>query len=368
MKRLIYICIACLLFAACQTTPSNTASPSMDDSVMIEAVKQAFPKFFLREYPEEYESPVLTTIRRSPYSDKLFEIGYNDRVYTLALVNYRDTTVMDILLQDFVIYESVDGIPLTDSVKIKRHNQRGYRLTDQQLTISDSDIYVLKDYRARSITNHNLYILEGHRAEPITGRDFSDTLLFELSETTYSIVSGKFVKTQHRDTTLRHYQWTVKSYFREPNYNNYLANLYEKIMRNDSITDEELLQAMPKNEEQYFVYSPENYPYGFRAVQIDSMAIARSKYNPLFRDAYIRMYPWSDGAGAEILYEGHFMYFFHLDSVYFRNAVRRIIPGYADEFEDDSIYDEKTGDVGWLRWTREHREEILNSYSRQYNL
>lgn len=335
---------------------------------MIEAVKQAFPKFFLREYPEEYESPVLTTIRRSPYSDKLFEIGYNDRVYTLALVNYRDTTVMDILLQDFVIYESVDGIPLTDSVKIKRHNQRGYRLTDQQLTISDSDIYVLKDYRARSITNHNLYILEGHRAEPITGRDFSDTLLFELSETTYSIESGKFVKIQHRDTTLRHHQWTVKSYFREPHYNSYLAHLYERIMRNEKITDEELLRAMPENRDQYFVYEPEyNYPYDFRAVLIDSMAIARSKDNPLFRDAYLRMGQWSDGAASELLFEGHYPLFFHMDSVYFRDAVRRILPKYIDVFEDDSIADE-FGDEGWLRWTREHKEEILGSYHRRYNL
>ena len=109
----------------------------------------------------------------------------------------------------------------------------------------------------------------------------------------------------------------------------------------------------------YFVYSPENYPYGFRAVQIDSMSIDRSKDQPLFRDAYLRMGQWSDGAASELLFEGHYPLFFHLDSVYFRNAVRRIIPGYADEFEDDSIYDEKTGDVGWLRWTREHKEEIF---------
>ena len=373
MKRLFIILLSCLCLTACHknTTTKSTEKTTAEDSILLESIKRATLQYvdqLNQQYEEDPIEPTNVSVRWSRYPDKMVLVSFNDVNYTLALVDYQDTTISDIL-SDFydVECDKIYGIGLSDSVKIRNHFKRGYQLNDQLLTISDSNIYILKDYRARSITNHNLYILEGHRAEPITGRDFSDTLLFELSETTYSIVSGKFVKTQHRDTTLRHHQWTVKSYFREPNYNNYLTRLSEKIMRNDSITDEELLQAMPKNEEQYFVYSPENYPYGFRAVQIDSMAIARSKNNPLFRDAYIRMYPWSDGAGAEILYEGHFMYFFHLDSVYFRNAVRRIIPEYADEFEDDSIYDEKTGDVGWLRWTREHKEEILDSYSRRYN-
>lgn len=373
MKRLFIILLSCLCLTACHknTTTKSTEKTTAEDSILLESIKRATLQYvdqLNQQYEEDPIEPINVSARWSRYPDKMVLVSFNDVNYTLALVDYQDTTISDIL-SDFydVECDKIDGIGLSDSVKIRNHFKRGYQLNNQLLTISDSDIYVLKDYRARSITNHNLYILEGHRAEPITGRDFSDTLLFELSETTYSIESGKFVKMQHQDTTLRHHQWTVKSYFKEWMYNNYLASLYEKIMRNETITDEELLQAMPKNEEQYFVYSPENYPYGFRAVQIDSMAIARSKYNPLFRDAYIRMYPWSDGAGAEILYEGHFMYFFHLDSVYFRNAVRRIIPGYADEFEDDSIYDEKTGDVGWLRWTREHKEEILSSYSRWYN-
>ena len=357
MKRLFIIFLSCLCLTACHknTTTKSTEKTTAEDSILLESIKRATLQYvdqLSQQYEEDPIEPTYVSVRWSRYPDKMVLVSFNAVDYTLALVDYQDTTISDIL-SDFydVECDKIDGIGLSDSVKIRKHFKRGYQLNNQLLTISDSNIYILKDYRA----------------EPITGRNFSDTLLFELSETTYSIESGKFVKMQHRDTTLRHHQWTVKSYFREPNYNNYLTRLSEKIMRNDSITDEELLQAMPKNEEQYFVYSPENYPYGFRAVQIDSMAIARSKYNPLFRDAYIRMYPWSDGAGAEILYEGHFMYFFHLDSVYFRNAVRRIIPGYADEFEDDSIYDEKTGDVGWLRWTREHKEEILDSYSRWYN-
>ena len=150
-------------------------------------------------------------------------------------------------------------------------------------------------------------------------------------------------------------------------YNNYLASLYEKIMRNETITDKELLHAMPKNKEQYKVYDYEcNYPCNFRSLVFDSIAIARSKDQPLFRDAYLRMGQWSDGAASELLFEGHYPLFFHLDSVYFRDAVRRILPKYIDVFEDDSIADE-FGDEGWLRWTREHREVILDSYSRRYN-
>lgn len=357
MKRLFIILLSCLCLTACHknTTTKSTEKTSTEYNILLESIKRATLQYvdqLNQQHEEDPIEPTNVSVRWSLYPDKMVLVSFNDVNYTLALEDYQDTTISDILSDLYdVVCEKIDGIGLSDSVKIRKYIKCWYQLNDQLLTISDSNIYILKDYRA----------------EPITGRNFSDTLLFELSETTYSIESGKFIKMQHRDTMLRHHQWTVKSYFREPNYNNYLANLYEKIMRNETITDKELLQAMPQNKEQYFVYSPENYPYGFRAVQIDSMAIARSKYNPLFRDAYIRMYPWSDGAWAEILSEGHFMYFFHLDSVYFRNAVRRIIPGYADEFEDDSIYDEETGDVGWLRWTREHKEEILDSYSRRYN-
>lgn len=309
MKRLFIILLSCLCLTACHknTTTKSTEKTTAEDSILLESIKRATLQYvdqLNQQYEEDPIEPTNVSVRWSRYPDKMVLVSFNAVDYTLALVDYQDTTISDIL-SDFydVECDKIDGIGLSDSVKIRNHFKCGYQLNDQLLTISDSDIYVLKDYRA----------------EPITGRDFSDTLLFELSETTYSIESGKFVKIQHRDTTLRHHQWTVKSYFREPNYNNYLTRLSEKIMMNDSITDEELLQAMPKNEEQYFVYCPENYPYGFRAVQIDRMAIARSKHNPLFRDAYIRMFPWSDGAGAEILYEGHFMYFFHLDSVYFRD-------------------------------------------------
>ena len=359
MKRLFIILLSCLCLTACHknTTTKSTEKTTAEDSILLESIKRAtllYVDQLNQQYEEDPIEPTNVSVRWSRYPDKMVLVSFNADDYTLALVDYQDTTISDIL-SDFydVECDKIYGIGLSDSVKIRNHFKRGYQLNDQLLTISDSDIYVLKDYRA----------------EPITGRNFIDTLLFELSETTYSIESGKFVKMQHQDTTLRYYQWSVKSYFKEWMYNNYLANLYEKIMRNETITDKELLQAMPQNKEQYEVYDYEwNYPCNFRSLVFDSMAIARSKYNPLFRDAYIRMYPWSDGAGAEILYEGHFMYFFHLDSVYFRNAVRRIIPGYADEFEDDSIYDEKTGDVGWLRWTREHKEEILGSYHRQYNL
>lgn len=357
MKRLFIILLSCLCLTACHqsTATKSTEKTTAEDSILLESIKRATLQYvdqLNQQYEEDPIEPTNVSVRWSRYPDKMVLVSFNDVNYTLALVDYQDTTISDIL-SDFydVECDKIDGIGLSDSVKIRNHFKRGYQLNNQLLTISDSNIYILKDYRA----------------EPITGRNFSDTLLFELSETTYSIESGKFVKMQQRDTTLRYYQWSVKSYFKEWMYNNYLANLYEKIMRNENITDEELLRAMPKNEDQYRVYEPEYHPYNFRSIVIDSMAIARSKYNPLFRDANLRMFPWSDGAAAERFYEGHFMYFFHLDSVYFRDAVRRILPEYIDMFEDDSIYDEKTGDVGWLRWTREHKEEILDSYSRWYN-
>ena len=359
MKRLFIILLSCLCLTACHknTTTKSTEKTTAEDSILLESIKRATLQYvdqLDQQYEEDPIEPTNVSVRWSLYPDKMVLVSFNAVDYTLALVDYQDTTISDIL-SDFydVECDKIDGIGLSDSVKIRNNFKRGYQLNDQLLTISDSDIYVLKDYRA----------------EPITGRDFSDTLLFESSETTYSIESGKFVKMQHRDTTLRYYQWSVKSYFKEWMYNNYLASLYEKIMRNETITDKELLYAMPKNKEQYKVYDYEcNYPCNFRSLVFDSIAIARSKDQPLFRDAYLRMGQWSDGAASELLFEGHYPLFFHLDSVYFRDAIRRIIPEYADEFEDDSIYDEKTGEVGWLRWTREHKEEILDSYHRRYNL
>ena len=358
MKRLFIIFLSCLCLTACHknTTTESTEKTAAEDSILLESIKRAILQYvdqLNQQYEEDPIEPTNVSVRWSRYPDKMVLVSFNAVNYSLALVDYQDTTISDIL-SDFydVECDKIDGIGLSDSVKIRNHFKRGYQLNNQLLTISDSNIYILKDYRAESIT----------------GRNFSDTLLFELSETTYSIESGKFVKMQHQDTTLRHYQWSVKFYFKEWMYNNYLASLYEEIMRNDSITDEELLHAMPKNKEQYEVYDYEcNYPCNFRSLVFDSIAIARSKDQPLFRDAYLRMGQWSDGAASELLFEGHYPLFFHLDSVYFRDAVRRILPKYVDVFEDDSIADE-FGDEGWLKWTREHKEEILDSYHRRYNL
>lgn len=357
MKRLFIILLSSLCLTACHknTTTKSTEKTTAEDSILLESIKRATLQYvdqLNQQYEEDPIEPTNVSVRWSRYPDKMVLVSFNAVDYTLALVDYQDTTISDIL-SDFydVECDKIDGIGLSDSVKIRKHFKRGYQLNNQLLTISDSNIYILKDYRA----------------EPITGRNFSDTLLFELSETTYSIESGKFVKMQQRDTTLRYYQRSVKSYFKEWMYNNYLANLYEKIMRNETITDKELLHAMPQNKEQYEVYDYEcNYPCNFRSLVFDSIAIARSKDQPLFRDAYLRMGQWSDGAASELLFEGHYPLFFHLDSVYFRDAVRRILPKYVDVFEDDSIADE-FGDEGWLKWTREHKEEILDSYHRRYN-
>ena len=106
----------------------------------------------------------------------------------------------------------------------------------------------------------------------------------------------------------------------------YIYRLYQRIMSGDSISDEDLLQVMPENSDQYLVYSPEGFPNNMRSNPIDRMVLQRAKTQPLFVDAYINQFPWSDGAGAEVLYEDYFMRFFQYDSVYFNEAIRRILP------------------------------------------
>lgn len=345
MNRLIPILLACLCLTACHkgTIGSTNDDSAANDSIVLEKVKHSSLQYRNRIFPYDQVDSVLIR-QQSALCDRLFEISFNEVEYTLALVDWRDTSVTDILLQD-ALYESIDGIALTDSIKIKHHIKSGYQFNDQLLTISRYDMYIAKDYRSR----------------PVLGKS-QDTLLIELSEATYSIESDTFAKVSQKDTTLRYYScWYVKSFFKEWLYNNYLANLYERIINNDSISDEALLRAMPQNKDQFFVYDSETlYPYTDRSLEIDRIAISRAKDNPLLRDAYINMFHWSDGATSKRLYEGYYPTFFYYDSVYFRDAIRRILPEYVDMFEADYI-DEETNDIGWLTWVREHKDEILGS-------
>ena len=169
-----------------------------------------------------------------------------------------------------------------------------------------------------------------------------------------SNVADKFVRLSQKDTIVRHYDHVAKSFFYERDYNEKLYWLHKQLMAGDSIPDEQLLDAMPKNKDQFLVYYKEYYPYNDRSIVIDSLAISRAKENLLFRDAYITMYGWADGWPAEIISEVYCPMFFYYDSVYFREAVARLLPEWMiGDFEDDR-------DIGWLRWVRENKEEIIS--------
>ena len=338
MKHLFPVLLACLCLTACNkaTIGSTNDDSAANDSIVLEKVKHSSLQYRNRIFPYDQVDSVLIC-QQSALCDRLFEISFNDVEYTLALVDWRDTSVTDILLQE-AIYEYINGIALTDSVKIKQHFKSEYQLNDQLLTISRYDMYIAKDYRSK----------------PVLGKS-QDTLLIELSEATYSIESDTFAKVMQKDTALRYNNWMVKSYFGEFLYNNYLGGLYERIMNNGSISDEALMLAMPQNPNQYYVYDVERgYPYNFRSEVIDSIALSRAKDNPLFRDAYITMLGWADGFPAEIIAEYYCPMFFYYDSVYFREAVARLLPEWIGYFEDDK-------DDGWLTWVRGHKDEILGS-------
>ena len=290
-----------------------------------------------KSHPNEWLEEGICPAQQPDTSGRLYEAWYDVTGY-LVLVNLQDTTVADFLEQHPIVYIP-EWLILTDSIAMEYAYSTKYLIAGDTVTFQE----------------YNFYTMENNRKDS----PFSDTLLIELSETKY-LMADKFIPLSHKDTTIRYYDWTAKCYFNEQEYNDKLLELYWQIKTGDSISNEQLLDAMPQNRDQFLVYTPEHYPYNDRSRIIDSMAISRAKDNPVFRDAYINMYPWSDGASAEMLSEVYFPMFFYYDSVYFRDAIRRILPEYDDEFEADYI-DEETNDIGWLRWVREHKEEILGS-------
>ena len=342
MKRLIPILLSCLCLTACHkstTTDSTSTTPSVNvsDSAIIKCIADYWRQ---RYNTDEWYEQGICPAQQPDSSGRLYEAWYDVTGY-LVLVNLQDTTVADFLEKHPIIYLP-EWLTLTDFLSMEHDYCTKYLLA--------GDTVLFQEY--------NYYTLQNNRKDDIP---FSDTLLIELSETKY-LMADKFVLLSHKDTTIRHHDWTAKCYFNEHEYHEQLYWLCKQIICGDSIPDEELLDAMPKNKEQYYVYDYEwNYPCKIRSLVIDSIALARSKDNPLFRDAYIKMFPWSDGASAEMLYECYYPMFFHYDSVYFRDAIRRILPEYIDFFEDDSVYDESSGDVGWLKWTREHKKEIFRN-------
>lgn len=337
MKRLIPIFLACLCLTACHkgTTTNNTSathSANVSDSAIVKCIADYWRQ---RCHPNEWLEPGIFPAQQPDTSGRLYE-AWCDVTGYLVLVNLQDTTVADFLEQHPIVYIP-EWLTLSGSTAMEHAYSTKYLI--------DSDTVIFQEY--------NFYTLENnHKDSP-----FSDTLLIELSETKY-LMADKFIPLSHKDTTIRYYGWTAKCYFNEQEYNDKLLELYWQIKTGDSISDEQLLDAMPQNRDQFLVYTPEHYPYNDRSRAIDSIAVSRAKDNPVFRDAYIKMYHWSDGAASEILSEVYYPMFFYYDSVYFRDAIRRILPECVDEFEADYV-DTAINDIGWLRWVREHKDEIL---------
>ena len=332
MKRIIYILFACLFLVSCHkstTTDSTSAtlSANVSDSVIIKCIADYWRQKYNSD--EWYEQGICPAQQPDP-SGRLYEAWYDVTGY-LVLVNLQDTTVAD-FLEKHPIIDLPEWLILTDSLSMEHDYCAKYLLA--------GDTVLFQEY--------NYYTLQNNRKDDVP---FSDTLLIELSETKY-LMADKFVLLSHKDTTIRHYNWIAKCYFNEQEYNEQLYWLYKQIICGGNISDEQLLDAMPKNYDQFYVYDLASFR-STRSEEIERIAIQRAKVNPLFRDAYIKMFPWSDGAAAEILYEGYYPMFFHYDSVYFRDAIRRILPEYISYFEDEK------DDEGWLKWTREHRDEIL---------
>lgn len=329
MKRLIYIFLACLCLMACQKGTTTDGILAADDSIMTGCVNA-----FMKKYTAAHNKYYVSTAKPSNVSKSLFEVWY-DEACVLVLVNRQDTCAKDVL-GETPIWDTTDFLDITDDTGFEWRKFSEYQERNDTLTIREHTVYIY-----------------------VNGVERRDTVLHECTTITYSLSGGKFSKLSEVYTIFDHYDRTAKCYFNEFKYNNKLHELYNLIMEGKNIFDEQLLDAMPQNRDQFWVYTPENYPYNDRSLVIDSIAISRAKDNPLLRDAYINMFHWSDGAASEILSEVYYPMFFYYDSVYFRDAIRRILPEYVDMFEADYV-DTAINDIGWLRWVREHKEEIIS--------
>lgn len=344
MKRHVCILLACLCLTACHkaTTTDNTpgtGSAIVSDSAIIKCVADYWRQ---KCHPNEWLEDCIRPAQQPDPSGRLYEAWYDVTGY-LVLVNLQDTTVADFLEQHPIVYIPVEDIDLTDSTNMSHDYESKYRTNSDTVICEEYNYYVLYKYDNYSKVHNSSY----------------DTLLIELSETKY-LMADKFVRLSQKDTIVRHYDHAAKSFFNERDYNEKLCWLHKQIINGDSIPDEQLLDAMPKNKDQYLVYYKDYYYLDIeRSLVIDSIAISRAKENPLFRDAYITTFGGADGWVAEIIYEVYCPMFFYYDSVYFRDAIRRILPEYVDMFEADYV-DTAINDIGWLRWVRENKEEIIS--------
>lgn len=344
MKRHVCILLACLCLTACHKATTTDNTPGTGSAIVSDsAIVKCIADYWRQRYnTDEWYEEGICPAQQPDTSGRLYEAWYDVTGY-LVLVNLQDTTVADFLEQHPII-TLPEYLDLMDSTQMIYEYDSKYLTRGDTIVIQEYNNYVLHKYDSYSKEHNSSY----------------DTLLIELSETRY-LMADTFVPLSHTDTTLRHFDHVAKSYFNERDYNEKLYWLHKQIMAGDSIPDEQLLDAMPKNKDQYLVYYHDYYyPDIERSLVIDSIAISRAKENPLFRDAYITMYGWADGWPAETISEVYCPMFFYYDSVYFRDAIRRILPEYVDMFEADYV-DAAINDIGWLRWVREHKEEILGS-------
>ncbi len=328
MKHLLPILLACLCLTACHkaTTTDNTpgtGSAIVSDSAIVKCIADYWRQ---KSHPNEWLEDGICPAQQPDTSGRLYEAWYDVTGY-LVLVNLQDTTVADFLEQHPIVYIP-EWLVLTDSIAMEYAYSNKYLITGDTVTFQE----------------YNFYTMENNRKDS----PFSDTLLIELSETKY-LMADKFIPLSHKDTTIRYYDWTAKCYFNEQEYNDKLLELYWQIKTGDSISDEQLLDAMPQNRDQYRIYDPEFSIFNERSRVIYDLAVSRAKANPLFRDAYIKMLQWSDAYPGEIIKEVLCPRFFYYDSVYFNEAIQRVLPSEYSIFFDDE----------WYEWTRTHKEEYI---------
>lgn len=302
---------------------SATGSANVSDSAIVKCIADYWRQ---KSHPNEWLEDGICPAQQPDTSGRLYEAWYDVTGY-LVLVNLQDTTVADFLEQHPIVYVP-EWLILTDSIAMEYAYSTKYLIAGDTVTFQE----------------YNFYTMDNNRKDS----PFSDTLLIELSETKY-LMADKFIPLSHKDTTIRYYDWTAKCYFNEQEYNDKLLELYWQIKTGDSISDEQLLDAMPQNRDQYRIYDPEFSIFNERSQVIYDLAVSRAKANPLFRDAYIKMLQWSDAYPGEIIKEVLCPRFFYYDSVYFNEAIQRVLPSEYSIFFDDE----------WYEWTRTHKEEYI---------
>lgn len=310
MNRLLYILILLLPLTACQR--AEKSADSLSSEQQLDSLLASKACEFIRAYAVEHQMYYLeeSTFVPSKISDRLFESWYDDGCF-LLLVNRKDTSVLDILY-DMPIAPNVaiflEGVNITDSAWMEHWQKDECRVVSDTLIIDRFMIYTY------------------HQSDWNT--DKTDTLFMTKTETRYRIDNEKFVYESQQKERVEFYKWVVEYFFLERDYNERLNSLYRRICAGDTISNDELLEAMPQTRGQFFLACAESWyglaPYN-RDSTIEQMAYERTAEDRRFMDAFIKEAWWSDGAASEILFEGYFPKFRTYDSLYFDSVVYRLL-------------------------------------------